>query len=77
MKIPKKLYQVWHDKNNLPVFYNKYNTELRKQNPDYEFFLFDEKEIDLFVNTHYDDIIVELYNRIQIITAKVDFWRIL
>jgi len=77
MKIPKKLYQVWHDKNNLPVFYNKYNTELRKQNPDYEIFLFDEKEIDLFVNTYYSGKIVELYNRIQIITAKVDFWRIL
>ena len=77
MKIPKNLYQVWHDKNNLPVFYNKYNTELKKLNPDYQIFLFDEKEIDLFVNTYYSGEIVELYNRIQIIAAKVDFWRIL
>lgn len=77
MHIPKYIYQVWHDKNNLPVFYDKYNRELRKLNPDYEFYLFDEDEMDVFVNANYNGEIVELYNKIQIITAKVDFWRIL
>lgn len=77
MPIPKKIYQVWHDKNKLPPFYKKYNDLLKQTLIDYEFFLFDESEMDNFVRENYPGIITNCFNKINIITAKVDFWRYL
>lgn len=75
--IPKHIYQVWHDKDNLPPFYKKYNDQLKQQLPNYSYTLFDEREINTFVNTYYVGEISECYNKLNTITSKVDFWRYL
>lgn len=75
--IPKHIYQVWHDKKNLPPFYKKYNEQLKTLLPDYLYTLFDLNEINEFVNTNYIGEISECYNKLNTITSRVDFWRYL
>lgn len=75
--ISKHIYQVWHDKNNLPPFYKKYNEQIKILLPNYSYTLFDLNEINEFVNTYYMGEISECYNRLNTITSKVDFWRYL
>jgi len=48
-----------------------------KLNPSYDHHIFTDKEIDKFVKKNYDKGIVECYNKLNIIVAKVDFWRYL
>ena len=74
--IPKKIYQVWHDKNPKPIF-KKYIDDVLKNNPGYEYELFGEEDMRTFVCENFDEEIVECYNKLNIITAKVDFWRYL
>lgn len=75
--IPKHIYQVWHDKNNLPPFYKKYSEQLKILLPNYSYTLFDLNEITEFVNTYYIGEICQCFNRLNTITSKVDFWRYL
>ena len=76
MKIPKKIYQVWHDKNPKPVF-QEYIQKMLNINPGYDYELFGEDDIDNFVNNNFDSDIRYCYSQLNIITAKVDFWRYL
>ena len=50
---------------------------MREMNPDYEFKLFTDEEIDTFVKTEFPGEIADCYNRLNIIVAKADFWRYL
>lgn len=50
---------------------------MRKLNPEYEFKLYTDEEMDRFVNSEFPGEIADCYNRINIIVAKVDFWRYL
>ena len=74
--IPKKIYQAWHDKKPHPIFV-EYINKVLKMNPGYEYELFSEQEMDDFVCENFDGDIVECYQRLNSITAKVDFWRYL
>lgn len=76
MNIPKKIYQAWHDKNPNPIFIEYMNNVL-KMNPGYEYELFSEDEMDYFVCNNFDDDVILCYKQLNIITAKVDFWRYL
>jgi mannosyltransferase OCH1-like enzyme len=76
MDIPKKIYQAWHDKNPKPVF-KKYIENVLQMNPDYDYELFGEEDMFNFVKDNYGGIIFDCYNQLNIITAKVDFWRYL
>lgn len=49
----------------------------RRMNPLYKYYLYDDKEIDEFVNKYYEGEIADCYNKLNIIVAKVDFWRYL
>lgn len=75
-RIPKKIYQAWHDKNVKDVF-KKYINKTLELNPGYEYELFGEEDMDNFIKLNYDDDIYSCYKRIKLITAKVDFWRYL
>ena len=46
-------------------------------NPLYKYHLYDDKDMDNFVNKYYEGEIADSYNKLNIIVAKVDFWRIL
>lgn len=76
MSIPKKIYQSWHDKNPNPIF-KKYIQNVLQNNPGYQYELFGEDDMHKFVCENFDNEIIECYNKLNIITAKVDFWRYL
>ena len=74
--IPKILYQTWDT--NMFAKSVKKRLEIIKQNYtgyNYQFFL--DNDMDTFVETHYPGEIWECYKKLNIIVAKVDFWRYL
>lgn len=74
--IEKNIFQSWFTKNLNPIIENKINY-FKNMNPEYKYNLYTDDEIDLFVNENYKGEIAECYNKINIIVAKVDFWRYL
>ena len=77
MKIPKHIYQSWHSKTVHPNVQNNVIDVMKSKNPDYTHEIYTDEEIDKFVHENYDGEIAECYDRIDIIVAKVDFWRYL
>lgn len=51
--------------------------EFKGINSEYNYYLYTDDDIDNFVNTYYQGEISECYNKLNIIVAKVDFWRYL
>jgi mannosyltransferase OCH1-like enzyme len=74
--IPKNIFQSWYTKNLHPVIQEKINN-MMYLNPDYNHKIYTDNEIDSFVNEHFPGIIANCYNKLNIIVAKVDFWRYL
>ena len=74
--IEKQIFQSWHTKNVHRVIANKIKNFLNL-NPEYKYKLFNDQEMDKYVNDNFPGEIADCYNRIQIIVAKVDFWRYL
>lgn len=74
--IEKNIFQSWYTKTLDPLIQKKIDS-YKTMNPEYTYYLYDDDEIDNFVNTHYQGIISECYNKLNIIVAKVDFWRYL
>lgn len=74
--IEKNIFQSWHTKKLHPLVQQKINN-FKQMNPDYTYFLYDDNDIDDFVNEHFNGEIAECYNKLNIIVAKVDFWRYL
>ena len=74
--IPKKIYQSWYT-TQLPSRIAQRINSVKKLNPDYVHKIYTDAEIDTFVNSNFDGEIKKCYNRLNIIVAKVDFWRYL
>lgn len=76
--IPKNIFQSWKTKYDdlHPILKARIDT-IKTNNPDYNYQLYDDKDIDDFVNTYYPGEIADCYNKLNIIVAKVDFWRYL
>ena len=74
--IPKNIYQSWHTKK-LDNRTEKRINYMKQLNPEWNYELYDDNDMDHFVNTNFKGIISEAYNRLNIIVAKVDFWRYL
>jgi mannosyltransferase OCH1-like enzyme len=49
----------------------------KTMNPEYTYFLYSDQDMDRFVDEHYPGEIADCYHRLNIIVAKVDFWRYL
>ena len=76
MTIPKKIYQSWYTRD-LPKEVNNKINRMLTLNPSYSHEIFTDEEMDDFVNKYYPGEIAECYNKLNIIVAKVDFWRYL
>lgn len=76
MPIPKVIYQTWCNKQLHPIIQNKIGY-MMSLNPGYEHKLFDDNDIDQFVNENFPGEIADCYNKLNIIVAKTDFWRYL
>jgi len=74
--IPKVVYQSWYTRSFHPIVEQKLET-MRRLNPGYRFVLYTDEEMDAFVNKEFPGEIADCYNRLNIIVAKVDFWRYL
>jgi inositol phosphorylceramide mannosyltransferase catalytic subunit len=77
-KIPKIIWQTWKTKQLDPWILQRIK-QMLQLNPEYQHRLLTDDEIDAYVYKEYADRpdIIECYNRLNIIVAKVDFWRYL
>lgn len=74
--ISKNIFQSWWTKELHPDVQKKIDY-MKKINPEYLYHLYTDKDMDEFVNEHFNGEISECYNKLNIIVAKVDFWRYL
>ena len=74
--IPKVVYQSWYTREFHPIVQDKLDA-MKVLNPEYQFVLYTDDEMDAFVNEQYPGEIADAYNRLNIVVAKVDFWRYL
>jgi mannosyltransferase OCH1-like enzyme len=74
--IEKNIFQSWHTKEVHPSVQEIIDRS-KSLNPDYTYHLYTDEDMDTFVNEHYQGEIADCYNRLNIIVAKVDFWRYL
>jgi mannosyltransferase OCH1-like enzyme len=74
--IEKNIFQSWYTKDLHPLVQGKING-IKKINPEYSYHLYNDTDMDNFVNEHFVGVIAECYNKLNIIVAKVDFWRYL
>jgi inositol phosphorylceramide mannosyltransferase catalytic subunit len=74
--IEKNIFQTWYTTDLHPEIKKKINY-IRNLNPEYSHYLFSDNDIDMFVNENYKGEIADAYNKLNIIVAKVDFWRYL
>ena len=74
--IPKNIFQSWFTKDLHPVIQAKID-EMKKLNPDYNHTIYTDEDMDNFVKEHYPGTIYDCFSKLNIIVAKVDFWRYL
>jgi mannosyltransferase OCH1-like enzyme len=74
--IPKNIFQSWYTTILNPEI-QKYIDTMKSLNPEYNHKIYTDSEIDSFVNENFPGEISECYNKLNIIVAKVDFWRYL
>lgn len=74
--IEKNIFQSWYTKDLHPDIQKKIDT-FKELNSDHKYYLYDDNEIDNFVNKYFPGEIADCYNKLNIIVAKVDFWRYL
>lgn len=74
--IEKNIFQSWCTNMLHPLVKNKIDN-FRQLNPEYSYYLYTDDDMDNFVNEYYKGEIADCYNRLNIIVAKVDFWRYL
>ena len=72
--IPKKLFQTWHSKD-LPEKMQENIINIQKQNPELEYFLFDDNECIDFIKTYFDSDVVDAFNKLIPGAYKADLWR--
>jgi mannosyltransferase OCH1-like enzyme len=79
MLVPKYIFQTTADKTALPSHILSNIHRLKTLNPDWSYFLFDDKDCTSFIKTHYDSTILNAYMRINPVygAAKADFFRYL
>jgi mannosyltransferase OCH1-like enzyme len=74
--IEKNIFQSWCTIKLHPIVQAKIDL-FKNKNPEYKYNLYTDADMDNFVNEHYKGEIAECYNKLNIIVAKVDFWRYL
>ena len=60
--IEKNIFQSWHTKQLHPVIQQKITDRFKELNSDYTYYLYDDNDMDYFVNQHFNGEISECYN---------------
>ncbi len=74
--IPKIIYRSWKTQN----FHPKIDKQIKKMldlNKDYEQVIYTDEQINDYVLSNYDSEVYRAFNKLTVMTAKVDFWRYL
>jgi mannosyltransferase OCH1-like enzyme len=74
--IEKNIFQSWYTYELHPTVRHKIDT-IKTMNPGYKYHLYNDEDMDKFVNTYFIGEIADCYNKLNIIVAKVDLWRYL
>jgi mannosyltransferase OCH1-like enzyme len=72
--IPLKIYQTWYTKD-LPEILQTTVNKLKEQNPEFEFYLYDDNDCREFIQMHFDDTIVNAFDSLIPGAYKADLFR--
>lgn len=73
-EIPLKIFQTWNTKN-LPIHMKKNSLLLQKQNPQFEYYLYDDEDCVAFIKKHFGPEVIKAYDTIVPGAYKADLWR--
>ena len=73
-KIPLKIFQTWHSKT-LPPKMKKCVINLKKNNPEFEHYLFDDIDCREFIKTHFEEPVLKSFDALKPGAFKADLWR--
>jgi hypothetical protein len=71
---PLKIHQTWHSKT-LPPKMAECVNKLKRENPEFEYYLYDDADCREMIRTHFDSSVLDAYDRIIPGTFKADLWR--
>jgi len=72
--IPKVIYQTFYTKK-LPRNIQNLIESMKKINPEFEFFLYDDDEIENFIKNEFDERVYSAFKMLNVGSAKADLWR--
>ena len=73
-EIPKTIYQTWHTKK-LPTNMNKCIEKLKNNNPNYEYYLYDDNDCKEFIQKYFNQDVVAAFDKLKPGAYKADLWR--
>ncbi|MCS3532110.1 glycosyltransferase family 32 protein [Chryseobacterium sp. JUb7] len=74
MSIPKQIFQTFKTKK-LPLITKLHIWYMKKKNPEYRYFFYDDHDIEKFITDEFPPEYIESYNKLTIGAAKADFFR--
>jgi mannosyltransferase OCH1-like enzyme len=72
--IPLKIYQTWHTKE-LPPIMKKYTSLLQRDNPEFEYYLYDDNDCVEFIKNNFDKDVLWAFENLIPGAYKADLWR--
>jgi len=73
-KIPLKIFQTWETKT-LPKYMKNVTDTIRRCNPEFEYFLYDDKDCENFIKNNYSNDVLSAFNTLIPGAYKADLWR--
>ena len=73
--VPFYIFTHWHDKNKLPAYLREGVNNMIKSNPEFQHFLYDNKDCIEFFKKYFQPAVLETYNKIIPEAYKCDLWR--
>ena len=73
----KSILQTWKEKKNFPLLYKTCQPSWQKNNPDWEYVMYDDNDINLFVKTNFPVYYADFFCKYDKIILKVDIFRCL
>ena len=73
--IPLKIFQTWNTKN-LPIHMNNRVEQLKKNNPRFEHYLYDDNDCREFIKNNFDTDVLNAYDKLIPGAYKADLWRL-
>jgi mannosyltransferase OCH1-like enzyme len=74
ISIPQTIYQTWHSKQIPPSMFNAIR-KIRKCNPNFNYFLFDDDDCRKFIKRHFKPDVLNAYDSLIPGAYKADLWR--